>query len=204
MTREVKTASDPKSSALSGQIAADTAASGGASVAEQRVGLHQIGQVADRVGVSLRTVRYYEEQGLLVPETRTSGGFRLYSDDQIERLELIKQMKPLGFTVEETRALLEARDALHNRSAPSDEREAATASLRDFAAAAAQRCEELSLALERASELARRLRHEAREAGGACVSPGAARAPARVSRGAARAPARVSRGAAGAGDPGSK
>ena len=36
--------------------------------------LHQIGEVAERVGLSLRTVHYYEEQGLLVPETRTEGG----------------------------------------------------------------------------------------------------------------------------------
>jgi MerR-like DNA binding protein len=66
--------------------------------------LLQIGEVAERVGVSLRAVRYYEEQGLIVPETRTAGGFRLYCDDQIERLSLIKQMKPLGFTIDRVRA----------------------------------------------------------------------------------------------------
>ena len=54
--------------------------------------LLQIGEVADRVGLSLRTVRYYEEQGLLTPASRTSGGFRLYSEAQVDRLALIKQM----------------------------------------------------------------------------------------------------------------
>jgi DNA-binding transcriptional MerR regulator len=128
---------------------------------EAALQLHQIGEVAERVGVSLRTVRYYEEQGLLVPQTRTRGGFRLYSEDQIERLSLIKQMKPLRFTVEETRILLEARDVLHAGSAAREERDEATARLREFAAAATDRCEELSLELGRAGDLARRLRREA-------------------------------------------
>src|ERR1700754_997505 len=73
--------------------------------------LLQIGEVAERVGLSLRTVRYYEEQGLVEPESRSPGGFRLYSEYQVDRLELIKQMKPLGFTVHEMCELLEARDS---------------------------------------------------------------------------------------------
>jgi DNA-binding transcriptional MerR regulator len=129
--------------------------------AESTPGLQQIGQVAERVGVSLRTVRYYEEQGLLSPETRTGGGFRLYSDDQIERLELIKEMKPLGFSVEEMRTLLKARDALRDPRSGCEERQAATERLRGFAEAASRRCEELSAQVERASDLARRLRREA-------------------------------------------
>ncbi len=71
-----------------------------------------IGDVAERVGLSLRTVRYYEEQGLFAPAGRTDGGFRLYTDEQVDRLLLIKQMKPLGFTVQQMRELLDARDAL--------------------------------------------------------------------------------------------
>ncbi len=62
--------------------------------------MHQIGEVAERVGLSLRTVRYYEEMGLIPPQQRTGGGFRLYTDENIERLLLIKQMKPLGFSVQ--------------------------------------------------------------------------------------------------------
>ena len=127
--------------------------------------LHQIGEVAERVGVSLRAVRYYEEQDLLVPQSRTAGGFRLYSDDQIDRLALIKQMKPLGFTIDETRALLQARDVLHDPSSGLAERGLATAKVREFAAIASNRCEELSVTLDRASELARRLQREARSGG---------------------------------------
>jgi DNA-binding transcriptional MerR regulator len=167
MTGEVKAASGLENSAKSDQNRPETLRGDGAATTGDRpVALRQIGEVAERVGVSLRTVRYYEEQGLLAPKTRTAGGFRLYSDDQIERLELIKQMKPLGFTVEETRALLQARDVLHDPGAADAEREAAIARLREFAAAAARRCEELSIALERAGGLARRLRHEARGAAG--------------------------------------
>ena len=124
--------------------------------------LHQIGEVAERVGLSLRTVRYYEEQGLLVPETRTEGGFRLYSEEQIDRLALIKQMKPLGFTVLEMRELLDARDELRDPEASDAARGAAAERLREFSVAAARRCEELADQLQIANALARRLRREAR------------------------------------------
>ncbi|MGY1827566.1 MerR family transcriptional regulator [Blastococcus sp. SYSU DS0541] len=71
-----------------------------------RAGLLQIGQVAERTGLSLRTIRWYEEEGLVVPTARTEGGFRLYSDGDVARLEVIKRMKPLGFALEEMRELL--------------------------------------------------------------------------------------------------
>ncbi|MCF6509377.1 MerR family transcriptional regulator [Blastococcus sp. MG754426] len=71
-----------------------------------RGGLLQIGQVAERTGLSLRTIRWYEEEGLVVPTSRTDGGFRLYSDADVARLEVIKRMKPLGFALEEMRELL--------------------------------------------------------------------------------------------------
>ena len=68
--------------------------------------LVQIGVLAERVGLSLRTVRYYEEIGLLEPAARTTGGFRLYAPEQEDRLRLRKTMKPLGFTLDEMRSLL--------------------------------------------------------------------------------------------------
>jgi MerR family transcriptional regulator, copper efflux regulator len=69
-------------------------------------GLVQIGQVAERTGLSLRTIRFYEESGLVVPTSRSEGGFRLYSADDVARLEVVKRMKPLGFSLEEMRELL--------------------------------------------------------------------------------------------------
>ena len=71
-----------------------------------RTGLLQIGQVAERTGLSLRTIRFYEENGLVPPTERTTGGFRLYGEDAVSRLEVIKRMKPLGFSLEEMRDLL--------------------------------------------------------------------------------------------------
>ncbi|EIV91231.1 MerR family transcriptional regulator [Frankia sp. QA3] len=73
---------------------------------------YQIGEVAERVGLSLRTVRYYEEAGLLTIAGRTPGGFRLYGDAAVDRLLVIKKMKSLGFTLEEMRSLLSVRDEL--------------------------------------------------------------------------------------------
>ena len=114
-----------------------------------------IGEVADRVGISLRTVRYYEEQGLFEPAGRTDGGFRLYTEEQVDRLLFIKQMKPLGFTVEEMRELLSARDDLTHTQAK--RREAAEDQLAVFARDAGERCEKLRDQLTRAEEFARQL-----------------------------------------------
>jgi MerR family copper efflux transcriptional regulator len=71
-----------------------------------RTGLLQIGQVAELTGLSLRTIRFYEEHGLVRPTTRSDGGFRLYSDDDVARLRVIMRMKPLGFTLDEMQELL--------------------------------------------------------------------------------------------------
>ncbi len=67
----------------------------------------QIGDVAERVGLSLRTIRYYEEIGLVEPSGRTEGGFRLYRERDIERLLLVKALKPLGMTLEDLTELLD-------------------------------------------------------------------------------------------------
>jgi MerR family copper efflux transcriptional regulator len=66
----------------------------------------QIGELAERTGLSLRTIRHYDEVGLL-PASRTEGGFRVYSEQDYQRLMHIRQMKPLGFTLEQMAELLE-------------------------------------------------------------------------------------------------
>ncbi len=71
-----------------------------------RTDLLHIGEVAARTGLSLRTIRWYEQEGLVGPTARSGGGFRLYSADDVARLEVIKRMKPLGFALEEMRELL--------------------------------------------------------------------------------------------------
>lgn len=67
----------------------------------------QIGEVAERTGLSQRTIRYYGEVELVTPSSRTGGGFRLYTDSDVAQLELIKKMKPLEYTLEEMRDVLE-------------------------------------------------------------------------------------------------
>lgn len=80
-----------------------------------------IGEVAERVGLSLRTIRYYEEVGLINPSARTQGGFRLYADADATRLQLIKDMKPLGFSLDEMRDLLGVLDHLDQGQEPGQE-----------------------------------------------------------------------------------
>lgn len=74
----------------------------------------QIGEVAERTGLSLRTIRYYGEVGLGEPSARSQGGFRLYTEDDVQRLLLLGQMKPLGLSLEQMRELLGALDAVGN------------------------------------------------------------------------------------------
>ena len=68
--------------------------------------LLQIGEVAKRAGVSLRTVRYYEEIGLLPPASLTSGGIRLYGQREVTRLRFIRRLKALDLSIEEIKMSL--------------------------------------------------------------------------------------------------
>jgi DNA-binding transcriptional MerR regulator len=73
----------------------------------------RIGEAAARVGVSSRTLRYYEELGLLTPSGRTPGGARRYTDDDIARLEHIRELQELmGFNLDEILAVLRIEDRL--------------------------------------------------------------------------------------------
>ena len=63
-------------------------------------GYLRIEQVSARTGLTKRTLRYYEEIGLLAPPTRTEGGYRLYSQDDIQHLERIKRLKDVCDLVE--------------------------------------------------------------------------------------------------------
>lgn len=129
----------------------------------------QIGELAERVGLSLRTVRYYEEMGLLSPKKRSEGGFRLYTEDHVDRLALIKQMKPLGFTISEMRELLDARATLRSQRAAAKARGAAAQSLSAFADRAAERVLELRAQLDQAESFAAELRRETDAAAAATV-----------------------------------
>ena len=78
--------------------------------------LMQIGEVAELIGLSLRTIRWYGEVGVAPPTARSDGGFRLYSERDVDRLRVVMQMKPLGFSLEEMRVLLDALDRVRAAS----------------------------------------------------------------------------------------
>ncbi|SKC58460.1 MerR family transcriptional regulator [Plantibacter cousiniae (nom. nud.)] len=71
-----------------------------------------IGELAERTGLSLRTLRHYDQVGLVTASGRTEGGFRLYTQEDYDRLILIRRMKPLGFSLEEMAELLRVIDAM--------------------------------------------------------------------------------------------
>ncbi len=69
----------------------------------------QIGDFAEKAGLSVRTVRYYEELGLLEPESHSSGGFRLYSENNFKRIRVISFLKEIGLSLTEIRRILLAK-----------------------------------------------------------------------------------------------
>ena len=126
--------------------------------------LMQIGVVSQRVALSLRTVRHYEDAGLVRPAARTVGGFRLYDQDTITRLLLIKQMKPLGFTLEEMRLLIETRDRLDDPTLDAAERTNLRERVALFSAAATEKVRELREQLATAEAFAGTLQRDIDEA----------------------------------------
>lgn len=65
-----------------------------------------IGAAAKRSGVPAKTIRYYEEIGLIPKAARTAGGYRDYSDQDVEMLRFIHRSRDLGFPVKEVAELL--------------------------------------------------------------------------------------------------
>lgn len=65
-----------------------------------------IGKLAERAGTTRRTVRYYEEMGLIKPCHRTSGGFRCYSNKQLTQMRMVLSLKELGFDLDRIKAIL--------------------------------------------------------------------------------------------------
>ena len=123
--------------------------------------VHQIGEVAERTGLSLRTIRYYEEMRLVVPSGRTTGGFRLYTEHDIDRLELVKRLKVLDLSLESTTDMLAARDLLA-AGAGGDEAEGAIEILATYADGAEERLEKIADRLKAAREATRELKAEVR------------------------------------------
>ena len=123
--------------------------------------LMRIGELAERTGLSLPSIRHYDETGLLSPSARTAGNFRLYSEADYEKLMVIRRMKPLGFSVEEMRQLLVVVEGLRSHEGLSeDDRSALFERLRGFISEATDRREKLQRNLDRAEEFIGVLRRE--------------------------------------------
>jgi Hg(II)-responsive transcriptional regulator len=69
-----------------------------------------IGRLAKQAGVGIDTVRFYERRGLLPQPQRTPSGYRLYSEDTINRIRFVRKAKRLGFTLDEIENLLKLQD----------------------------------------------------------------------------------------------
>jgi MerR family copper efflux transcriptional regulator len=118
-----------------------------------------IGELAEKTGLSLRTIRHYDEVGLLKPAGRTDGGFRLYSHDDFTRLMLIRRMKPLGFSLEEMTDLLRIIDTLSGGD-PGSDSPAVRAELDDFIDEAVRRRAKLQEQLGMPDEFLELLRRQ--------------------------------------------
>lgn len=107
--------------------------------------MHTIGKAARAANLSIDTVRFYERSGLLKPPPRTASGYRLYRQDDIDRLRFIHRAKALGFTLEEIAQLLRLNDGTGRR--------------RDVKAVAAQRLEEIDRKLAELTRIRHALAH---------------------------------------------
>jgi MerR family transcriptional regulator, copper efflux regulator len=113
----------------------------------------RIGEVALRTELSVRTVRHYHEVGLVEPSARSAGGFRLYTENDVQRLLVIRRMKPLGFTLAEMRQLLDSLAVLRAEGATEEQRAGARALLGRYRQKTRDSAERLRRQLAYADEL---------------------------------------------------
>lgn len=70
----------------------------------------RIGQLAEEIGVSSKTIRFYEESGILPPPDRADNGYRVYGLMSVDRLRFVKDAQSAGLTLKEISTILELRD----------------------------------------------------------------------------------------------
>jgi MerR family copper efflux transcriptional regulator len=110
-----------------------------------------IGEVAARTELSLRSLRHWDEVGLLRPSGRTEGGFRLYTEADVQKILVIRRMKPLGFTLDQMSAAMRDIETLQDPAAV-DRRLEARERLDGILAEATDRREKLERQLAMADE----------------------------------------------------
>jgi len=127
--------------------------------ASKEIELSRVGEVAERLGVSPRTIKYYEELGLVQPEARSPGGFRLYGEEEVERLERILRMKGIGYSLATIRELLAVRDAAQEADKATVLREV-TGRLKERERESTARIQRMQDDLKRAEALREELRRD--------------------------------------------
>lgn len=79
--------------------------------------MYRISELAKQCGVNKETIRYYERRKLLSPPARTEAGYRLYSEKEVNRIQFIKRLQQLGFSLTEIHQLLGVVDQDKERCA---------------------------------------------------------------------------------------
>ena len=74
-------------------------------------GYMKVGELAKKMGITVRTLQYYDKEGLLSPSSESEGGFRLYTDKDMVKLIQILTMKQLGLTLSDIKSRLVSLDA---------------------------------------------------------------------------------------------
>lgn len=110
-----------------------------------------IGEMAEKSGLSSRTLRHYEDIGLIPATGRTEGGFRVYTDEDFRRLMTIRRMKALNYSTAEMGELLSHLDVLDG-DAPEGMRDVAREHLLALLEDAESKREKLAKQVERADE----------------------------------------------------
>jgi MerR family copper efflux transcriptional regulator len=126
---------------------------------ETSASVMHIGEVAARTELSLRSLRHWDEVGLLRPSGRTEGGFRLYTEADVEKILVIRRMKPLGFTLDQMSAALREIEALLEPNA-ADRHWDARERLEGILAEATERREKLERQLAMADEFISQLNQQ--------------------------------------------
>lgn len=98
-----------------------------------------IGEVAARTELSLRSLRHWEDVGLVVPSGRSEGGFRLYVEEDVEKILFVRRMKPLGFSLDEMKAVMADLESSRDPASPAEARAAARQHLAEVESDARER-----------------------------------------------------------------
>src|SRR5262245_50817124 len=80
-------------------------------------GLYAIGELASRTGLTVKTIRFYSERGIVTPAERTAAGYRRYAADAVARLALVRPLRELGLGLDSIRRVVDQELTLSEAAA---------------------------------------------------------------------------------------